>query len=140
MLQASDLSQSELIRRVGAQLEDFSPEQTRTGASLIFRWLKHHLDDQDFDTLDTLIPESAPLAARAPAIEESDGHLFGGMRTAVGGNQLAVLGSLATLAGSFAKVGLKPERLPEFVQLLLSYIDAVGGPELRRTVARALQS
>lgn len=130
---------SELVSYLQEGIPGLSREQVTAGAGLIFRFLKHKLDDQDFTTLDTLVPESDELADAAPP-EEPAQQIFSGINQVLGGSQLVKLGNLGALAATFGKIGIGPEKLPMFVDKLLEYVHEQGGGSLRQIVARALKS
>ena len=134
--------QTELVQTLTTRLVGVSVEQAADGAGLIFRLLKQKLDDQDFATLDTVIPESDELAAAAPRFEQGNllPGMLGGINPAVGGSQLAELGNLASLAGCFTKLGLGPEMVQQFVQEILAYVQQQGGDQIKQLVEKALST
>lgn len=134
--------QSELVRELAARIDGLGLEQANAGAGLIFRLLKHKLDDQDFATLDTVIPESDELAANAPRYEEGNllTSTLGGINPALGGGQLAQLGNLTALVDGFAKLGLGPDMVPRFVAQILDYVQAEGGDQIRQLVEKVLKA
>lgn len=131
--------ESELLSHLQEGVPGLSREQVSAGAGLIFKFLKHKLDDQDFTTLDTLVPESDELADAAPP-EEPAQQIFSGINQALGGSQLVKLGNLSALATTFGKIGIGPDKLTLFVDKLLEYISQQGGDSLHQLVARALKS
>jgi len=137
--QAGTIGQSELVGYLRSGVSGLSQEQATAGAGMIFRFLKHKLDDQDFTTLDTLVPESDELVTAAPP-EEPAQPIFSGINQALGGRQLALLGNLGTMAASLAKLGIAPDQLTAMVERLLDYVREQGGDSLREVVARALKS
>ncbi len=132
--------ETELVKYLQSELPTLNVEQIANGAGLVFRQLKHQLDDQDFATLDTVIPESDELALHAP---EDVRVLSGGLNAinpALGGEQLAHLGQLSSLVGSFQRIGLEPTLVPQFVQFVLNYVQKQGGNQLFQIVEKALKA
>lgn len=134
------LLETGLVKMLCSELPEVSAEQVAGGASLIFRQLSHQLDAQDFATLDTVIPESDELAAHAPEDVRVLSGSLSGINQAIGGDKLAQLGNLASLVNSFQHIGLRPDMVPRFVQLILGYVQQQGGDQVHQIVEKALKA
>ena len=76
------------------------------------------------------------------AAPESKSSGMGGMLgsgTSLFGGSGGTFDSMAGLAGSFSKLGLSPDKVGEFVPVVLSYVQSKGGDSVRNLLAGALK-
>ena len=104
--------------------------QAEGGTGLILNMVKEKLGSGDFAQVAQHIPGVDGLlkAAPAQAAEGGGGGLFdmvGKLATSLGGG--SELGELASLAGGFEKLGLKPEMISKFLPIILAFIEKKGG-------------
>lgn len=116
---------NELVNMLVSKL-GISNEQATGGAGLILNLVKQQLGKSDFSQVAQAHPGVGDLIKAAP-IEGSGGGLMGmvgKLASSVGGSEL---GNLASLAGGFEKLGLKPEMLTKFLPIVLQFFQDKGG-------------
>jgi hypothetical protein len=112
-------------------------EQAKGGAGLLFKMAKEKLGDADFGQVADAVPGVDEMMNAAP---ES-----GGLAKAVGsltsgfGGKLGQLGSLASLAGGFSKLGLDKEMIGKFIPNILSFVQSKGGDTVKNLLAGVLK-
>lgn len=127
----------ELVKLLSSQVGDVNPEQAKGGAGLIFQMVQKHLSPQEFGKVQAAVPESQELIQAAP--NETGGGLMGalgGLASAVGGENL---GQLASLAGGFQKLGISPQLVMKFVPIIVTYVQQQGGDEVAKLVQGVLK-
>jgi hypothetical protein len=80
------------------------------------------------------VPGIDDLIKSAPAVSKNSGGLSGLANSVPGG-----LGSLASLAGPFKKLGLPPEMAAKFVPLITKYVESKGGAAVAGLLTGALK-
>ena len=104
-----------------------TPAQASGGAGTLFGLAKSRLNPTDFSKLAAAVPgingliKSAPAASQAGDLAGSSG--LAGLGSALPGG----LGGLASVAGSFQKLGLSPEMAAKFVPVLTKFVQVKGG-------------
>jgi hypothetical protein len=107
--------------------------QAEGGAGAIFREAKNNMSSSDSAQLLSALPGIDSLIAAAPAIgglASSASSLFGGASGSVGG--------LAALTDSFDKLGLSPDMINQFVDIILDYAQSEGGQQTMSLLKEAL--
>jgi hypothetical protein len=111
--------------------------QAEGGAGLLLNLLKDQLSTSDFSQVTDALPETESLIEAAPDSESGGlGGLLGSAVSALGGNEL---GNLASLAGGFSKLDLDAGMIGKFVPVVLSFLQQKGGDDLSSIVAKVLQ-
>jgi hypothetical protein len=112
-------------------------QQAEGGAGLLFGLVKDQLSSGDFSQIADAIPGIESLIDAAPS-EDSAGlaGLLGGVASAIGGEQL---GNMASLASGFSKLDLDAGMIGKFVPIVLSFLQSQGGDGLSDLVAKVLQ-
>ncbi|RLW62993.1 MAG: hypothetical protein B6D73_17350 [gamma proteobacterium symbiont of Stewartia floridana] len=114
-----------------------SQEQAEGGAGLLFGLVKDQLSSGDFSQVSSAIPGIESLIDAAPAEDSGGlGGLLGGVASAIGGDQL---GNMASLASGFSKLDLDAGMIGKFVPIVLSFLQSQGGDALSDLVAKVLQ-
>ena len=62
-----------------------------------------------------------------------------GAAPALGGGAAAQLGGLASMAGAFSKLGLKPDMVAKAVPVLVQFVSKSGGANVGKLLAGALK-
>jgi len=113
-----------------------SPTQARGGAGALFSLAKSRLSAEEFSKVAAAVPGMSGLLKAAPAAGEGselsslEGSLPGG---------LGSLGAMASVAGSFDKLGLSPEMAAKFVPVMMKYVEARGGLSTASLLEKALK-
>ena len=113
--------------------------QAQGGAGLVLNFAKDKLSDGDFGKISELIPGVDDLLKAAP--EGDGGGLMGavsGLASSMGGG-LGKLGGLAELASGFKGLGLDGDKIPQFVQVVLNFVQEKGGDTLKSLLAGVLK-
>ena len=93
-------------------------EQAKGGAGLILNLVQQQLGKNDFSKVAQAAPDVGDLIKAAPATGGGGGlmGMVGTLASSLGGSEL---GKLASLAGGFEKLGLKPKMLTQFMPIIL---------------------
>ncbi|MCG7899883.1 MAG: DUF2780 domain-containing protein [Candidatus Thiodiazotropha lotti] len=114
-----------------------SQEQAEGGAGLLFGLVKDQLSSGDFSQVTNAVPGIESLIDAAPSEDSGGlGGLLGGVASAIGGEQL---GNMASLASGFSKLDLDAGMIGKFVPIVLSFLQSQGGDGLSDLVAKVLQ-
>ena len=111
---------SSLTKKLG-----ISNEQAMGGAGALFGLAKKALGSSEFAKVSESIPGMDSLLAAAPKASGLTEKL-GGLGAMVGGDADKAAG-LASVAGSFSKLGLSPDMAGKFVPEILDYAKSSGG-------------
>ncbi len=114
--------------------------QAQGGTGLILNMVKEQLGTQDFSQIAQHIPGVGDLLKAAPAQEDASGGgilgMVGKLAGSLGGG--SELGQLASLAGGFEKLGIKPEMIAEFLPVIISFVEKKGGSTVADLLKGAL--
>ncbi|MBW9269063.1 MAG: DUF2780 domain-containing protein [Candidatus Thiodiazotropha sp. (ex. Lucinisca nassula)] len=114
-----------------------SQQQAEGGAGLLFGLVKDQLSSGDFSRVTNAVPGIESLIDAAPSEDSGGlGGLLGGVASAIGGDQL---GNMASLASGFSKLDLDAGMIGKFVPIVLSFLQSQGGDGLSDLVAKVLQ-
>jgi hypothetical protein len=113
-----------------------SSSQAEGGAGLLFGLLKEQLSSGDFAKLADAVPGIDGLIDAAPDSGGGLGGLLGGVASALGGEEL---GNMASLASGFSKLDLDAGMIGKFVPIVLNYLQSQGGEGLASLVKGVLQ-
>ena len=112
-----------LSKEIGA-----TPEQAAGAAGSLFGVAKSRLSASDFALVDKAVPGMDALLKAAPATGA------GSIAQAAGAG-----GGLASVAASFTKLGLKPDRVAKAVPILTSFVTKSGGANVGSLLAGVLK-
>ena len=101
---------------------NISNEQAQGGAGALFRLAKSKLDAGQFAVLSKAVPEMDSLLSKAP----KQSGLAGGASSALG-EANNPYGNLAGLASAFKVLNLSPDKVDEFVPVVVDYVSAKSG-------------
>jgi hypothetical protein len=112
--------------------------QATGAAGALFGLAKTRLKPEEFTKVAGAVPGIDKLLAAAPAVAGTAGSgAVDALAKAAGG--ASALGSLATLAPAFQKLGLKPEMVLKAVPVLTNFVTKSGGKEVASLLAGALK-
>jgi hypothetical protein len=110
--------------------------QASGGAGALFGLAKTRLSAADFGKVAAAVPGIDALIKSAPSAKGG-----GGIPGLSGIEQSlpAGLGGLASVAGSFKKLGLSPDMAAKFVPILTEFVKAKGGSTVASLLSGALK-
>jgi hypothetical protein len=107
--------------------------QATGGAGAVFREAKNNMGANDYSQLLKAIPGIDSLIGSAPQASGLAGKaasLFGGASGSVKG--------MSALTDSFAKLGLPPDMVSKYVNVILDYVQSEGGQQTMALLKNAL--
>jgi len=110
-----------------------SGEQATGGAGAVFREAKKNMNPGDYSKLLSAIPGIDSLIQAAPQVSGLAGKassLFGGSSGSVQG--------ISALTDSFAKLGLSPDMVNQYVDVILDYVQSEAGQQTMTVLKNAL--
>jgi Protein of unknown function VcgC/VcgE (DUF2780) len=127
-----------LVGQLTKQLS-ITPKQATGGAGALFGYAKSRLSAAEFRKVAAAVPGMSGLLRAAPSnsTSASTGGLAG--LSGLAGSLPGQAGGLATVAGSFQKLGLSPGMIGKFVPVLTQFVQARGGTSTASLLGRALQ-
>ena len=99
-------------------------DQAAGAAGALFGLAKTRLKPEEFGQVSKAVPGMDMLLKAAPAL---------------GGSALGAAGGLASVAGAFSKLGLKPEMVAKAVPVLLQVVSKGGGADVAKLLASVLK-
>jgi hypothetical protein len=126
---------SELIGELTKSLS-ITPKQASGGAGALFGLAKSRLSPTDFSKVAASVPGIDGLIKSAPAA--SGGGGIPGL-SSVQSSLPGGLGGLASVAGSFKKLGLSPDMISKFVPILTNFVSNKGGASVGSLLAGVLK-
>jgi Protein of unknown function VcgC/VcgE (DUF2780) len=110
-----------LVKKLG-----ISNEQAQGGAGALFQVAKGKLDAGQFAELSKAVPEMDSLLSAAPKQTGATSGLADGASSALG-EANNPYGNLAGMASAFKVLNLSPDRVDEFVPVVVDYVRAKSG-------------
>ena len=110
-----------------------SGEQATGGAGAVFREAKKNMDPGDYSKLLSAIPGIDSLIQAAPQVSGLAGKassLFGGSSGSVQG--------ISALTDSFAKLGLSPDMVNQYMDVILNFVQSEAGQQTMTALKNAL--
>ena len=110
-----------------------SGEQATGGAGAVFREAKKNMNPGDYSKLLNAIPGIDSLIQAAPQVSGLAGKassLFGGTSGSVQG--------LSALTDSFAKLGLSPDMVNQYMDVILDFVQSEAGQQTMTALKNAL--
>ncbi len=124
-----------LVKMLTTQL-GVTDAQASGGAGTILGYAKDKLGDKDFKAVSDALPETKSLLAAAPKTEKTSA--LGSLGSSLGGAAGSALG-LASLGGSFKKLGLSSDMIGKFVPIVMSYAQSKGGDTVGKLLGSVLE-
>jgi hypothetical protein len=123
---------------VGAVAKEIgaTPTQAEGATGALFGLAKSRLAPADWSKVASAVPGMDTLLSAAPSAAVGTGGSAGLSATQ---NAMLSEGGLASLAGSFNKLGLKPEMAAKAVPVLTNYVSKMGGADVGKILAGALK-
>jgi len=110
-----------------------SGEQATGGAGAVFREAKKNMNPGDYSKLLSAIPGIDSLIQAAPQVSGLAGKassLFGGSSGSVQG--------ISALTDSFAKLGLSPDMVNQYMDVILDFVQSEAGQQTMTALKNAL--
>ena len=112
-----------------------STQQAEGAAGSLFGYAKGKLKPEDWTKIASAVPGMDGLLKAAPASASPVGT------TGVPGVDAVAskAGGISSLAGSFSKLGLKPEMIAKATPILTQFVTKTGGADVGKLLAGALK-
>ena len=110
-----------LVKKLG-----ITNEQAQGGAGALFQIAKGKLDAGQFADLSKAVPEMDSLLSAVPKQSGALSGLAGSVSSALGDSSNPY-GNLAGLASTFKALNLSPDKVDEFVPIVVDYVRTSGG-------------
>jgi hypothetical protein len=130
---AAQMSATDLVETLRTQL-GVNDRQATGGAGAVLKLAQERLGPAEFSIVEEAVPGAGDLLGQAPALGAAPGEL-GGASSALG---LGDLGGLTPLTGAFSILGMSPELIPQFTDIVLEYVQSGGGEPVAGLLQRAL--
>ncbi|MEM1109770.1 MAG: DUF2780 domain-containing protein [Planctomycetota bacterium] len=131
----------ELIAKLTSEL-GIDAKQAEGGLGVVMKFIKEQLGGDEFEKVKAAVPEAEALADAAPEGSEGDGSGGGGLMGLVGSVAGALGGEklegVASMAGSFDKLGLDVSMVSKFVPKVVEFLEAKGGGDLASMIEKLL--
>jgi hypothetical protein len=111
------------------------PKQATGGAALLFKAARDKLGDAEFTKMLGKVDGLDDLMRQAPQ-SGGLGKLFGGLASAVGGGDAAII---AGIVSGFSRLGLTQEHARAFVPVMLDYLRGEVGRKNTDKLEKALR-
>lgn len=109
--------------------------QAEGGAGAVFKQAKSNMSAGDYTQLQSTLPGIDSLIKAAPAPES--GGLAGKAASMLGGTSTSTQG-LSALTESFGKLGLAPDMVDKYVNIIMEYTQSEGGQQAMALLKSAL--
>ena len=126
----------ELIQQLVSSL-GVNETAAKRGAGLIFQLAQSKLSTSEFSKVSGAIPNINDMIQAAP----KDTGILGGLgQLASGfGGSASQLGTLASLAGGFSKLGMDSGMIGKFLPIILSFVGNKGGASIQSILEKVLK-
>ena len=133
LVSAADLGLVQLLtKNLGV-----TTKQATGGAGSIFNVAKQNMTADNFKKVAKAVPGIDKMMAAAPKSKGAKGTL--GSASSLIDESASSVAGVASLAGSFSKLGMKADMVNAFTPIILDYVKAKGGEPLMKTLQSALQ-
>ena len=123
----------ELIQQLVSSL-GVNETAAKRGAGLIFQLAQSKLSTSEFSKVSGAIPNINDMIQAAPKDTGSLGQLASGF-----GGSASQLGTLASLAGGFSKLGMDSGMIGKFLPIILSFVGNKGGASIQSILEKVLK-
>ena len=110
-----------------------SKEQATGGAGAVFREAKNNMSPGDYSQLLNAIPGIDSLIQAAPQVSG-----LAGKASSMFGSSSGTMQGLSALTDSFAKLGLSPDMVNEYVDVILDFVQSEAGQQTMTMMKNAL--
>ena len=137
---AAGTANPELVGALANELGS-TPQQAEGAAGALFGVAKSKLNPGDWSKVAAAVPGMDGLLKAAPAVAPGSGGTAGttGTTGTSAITSAAGVGGLSSVAGSFSKLGLKPEMAAKAVPVLTNFVTKSGGADVGQLLAGALK-
>jgi hypothetical protein len=125
----------ELVDQLVTNLK-VNESQARGGAAVLLKAARDKLGADEFRSMLGGVPGLEELARQVPAAGGM-GKLFGGLASAVGGSNGALL---AGIVSGFGRLGLTPDHARNFAPVILEFVRARVGDATAAKLEKALRA
>ncbi len=133
LVSAADLGLVQLLtKNLGV-----TTKQATGCAGSIFNVAKQNMTADNFKKVAKAVPGIDKMMAAAPKSKGAKGTL--GSASSLIDESASSVAGVASLAGSFSKLGMKADMVNAFTPIILDYVKAKGGEPLMKTLQSALQ-
>jgi hypothetical protein len=136
-LMAGMAQANELVSLLMSQLGVTQP-QAEGGAGAIFKTAQENLTPDEFNKIETAVPEADSLIKAAPKVEEESTGGFGSLTSMAKKAAPGQLGSAAELSQSFDKLGLEKDMIGKFSNIVVDYCKEKGGAMVSSLMQKAI--
>jgi hypothetical protein len=110
-----------------------SKEQATGGAGAVFREAKNNMSPGDYSQLLNAIPGIDSLIQAAPQVSG-----LAGKASSIFGSSSGSIQGLSALTDSFAKLGLSPDMVNKYVDVILDFVQSEAGQPTMKMLQSAL--
>jgi hypothetical protein len=110
-----------------------SQEQATGGAGAVFREAKNNMSSGDYSQLLNAIPGIDSLIQAAPQVSG-----LAGKATSMFGSSSGSLQGMSALTDSFAKLGLSPDMVNKYVDVIMNFVQSEAGQQTMTMLKSAL--
>jgi hypothetical protein len=125
----------ELVGQLTKQLS-ITPAQATGGAGTLFNMAKSRLPAGEFGKVAAAVPG---MGSFLKAAQSTDGSTASSALSSLSSSLPGEMGSLASTAGAFDKLGLSPAMAGKFVPILTQFVQAKGGSGVASLLSGALK-
>jgi len=108
-------------------------EQATGGAGAIFKEAKNKMSSGDYSQLLSAIPGIDSLIQAAPQVSG-----LAGKASSLFGSSSGSIKGLSALTDSFAKLGLSPDMVSQYMDVILDFVQSEGGQQTMTMLKNAL--
>ena len=128
--QPQNVNDLELVKNLSGKLA-IKPEQAAGAAGSIFGFAKTKLSAEDFGKVSNSVPGMDQLLKAAPVMNSPATSMLSQVAPSAVG--------ISSLAGSFEKLGLKPDMIGKFTPEILSFVQTKGGDSTKNILSNVLK-
>ena len=110
-----------------------SKEQATGGAGAVFREAKNNMSPGDYSQLLSAIPGIDSLIKAAPQVSG-----LAGKASSMFGSSSGSVQGMSALTDSFAKLGLSPDMVNKYVDVIMGFVQSEGGQQAMTMLKSAL--
>lgn len=110
-----------------------SEPQAEGGAGAVFREAKNNMSSSDYSQLLSALPGIDSLIEAAPQVGD-----LAGKASSFLGSSAGSVGGLSALTDSFAKLGLAPDLVNKYVDIILDFAQSEAGQQTMTLLKSAL--
>lgn len=137
-LRAQEPANPELVGTLAKEIGATS-QQAEGAAGALFGLAKTRLKPEEWSKVAGAVPGMDGLLKAVPAVASSPEGALAGALSSTTLPSASGLGGLASVAGTFKQLGLKPEMAMKAVPILTDYVSKTGGADVGKILSGALK-